>query len=215
MDRTIHFENATVFQLDPLTVPEKAIVRRLGYPAGEGRIDAGIRNMLDREIHKACEMITTSGIVRFLQVKENSGESVSFQNADFIIQSRQVSKMLKESDPVILFIVTIGKEIEDEISRLQQEDEITEGFILDAVGSEMADAAADKMHHEILKKIAGANGFTMTPRYSPGYGDWPVTVQKDILKICSGERIGISVNESSLMSPRKSVSAVMGFKKPD
>lgn len=212
MDTTIQFEEPVVLKLEKLPVPEKAIIHRMGYPAGKEEIDAGVRHMLDTEIQKTSELVSARGVVRFLKVEERSIESLSFKNTDFIIRSRQVCKMLKASDPVILFMVTIGKLIEDEISRLQQQGEVTEGFILDAVASEMADAAADKLHRDILKKVAEINGFSITPRYSPGYGDWPVTVQKEILQICGGEKIGISVNASSLMSPRKSVSAIIGFK---
>ena len=85
--------------------------------------------------------------------------------------------------------------------------------ILDAIGSETADAVADVLHHDVLTKLALSEEFTITPRFSPGYGDWPVTVQGEILQVCGGSQIGISVNDSFLMQPRKSVSAVLGWKK--
>ena len=53
----------------------------------------------------------------------------------------------------------------------------------------------------------------MTPRFSPGYGDWELSAQKDILRVCGGNQIGISVSDNFMMSPQKSVSAVFGLVK--
>ena len=111
--------------------------------------------------------------------------------------------MLGNSDPVIIFMVTIGPLLEQEVDRLIKHGEMTRVVILDAIGSETADAVAEKLHKVVLKQMAEEKGFSVTPRFSPGYGDWPVTVQKDLLELCRGELIGISVNESFLMMPRK------------
>ena len=215
MKTTIDLKQTEQCELKELPVPEQDIIRRLGYPPGTRQVEPGVREMLDRQIQMSSELITARGMIRFLMIKEHNEPLLMFENTAFEIQSRQVSKMLRQADLVALFMVTIGKSIEDEIVRLQQANEVTEAFILDAVASEMADAAADIMHRDIIKKKAEGSGLTVTPRFSPGYGDWPVTVQKDILDICEGGKIGISVNASSLMSPRKSVSAVLGLKRQD
>jgi cobalamin-dependent methionine synthase I len=123
--------------------------------------------------------------------------------------------MLRNSDTVIIFMVTLGPGLERMVERMMEKNEPTRGFILDAIGSETADQAADLMHHHILKDLAGKQGRSITPRYSPGYGDWPVTVQPDLCELCSGEKIGIRITEFCMMIPRKSVSAVLGFKLKD
>lgn len=120
--------------------------------------------------------------------------------------------MLRDAEKVVVFMVTIGPDLEQKVKLLMDAGNMTEAVILDAIGSETADAAADKIHHSVLKKLAQTAGFTVTPRFSPGYGDWPVTVQRDVLQICDGKQIGITVNDSFLMQPRKSVSAVLGWK---
>ncbi|NIM11635.1 MAG: hypothetical protein GTO45_06040, partial [Candidatus Aminicenantes bacterium] len=50
-----------------------------------------------------------------------------------------------------------------------------------------------------------------TLRYSPGYCDWPISEQCEIFKILPHETIGVELSEDSFMSPRKSVSGVIGI----
>ena len=67
-------------------------------------------------------------------------------------------------------------------------------------------------HPEIAE--AAKEGFFLTPRFSPGYGDLPLEVQKDVFRILEcGVRIGISLNESLLMTPSKSVTAIFGLRR--
>jgi len=165
-------------------IPTKNVIRRLGYPSGE-QVPEG---------------------------KVGTNLVITFPDIDFRIRSTQVAKMLRSTDKVIVFMVTIGADLEEKVKQLMDDGNMTEAVILDAIGSETADAAADKLHHDVLKNLAQTAGCTITPRFSPGYGDWPVTVQREILQVCGGSQIGISVNDSFLMQPRKSVSAVLGWK---
>ena len=205
-------EKRQIKEIKEIDIPIKQVIRRLGYPS-EKEINGASHRILVEEIQKAPELLKPMGIYRVLQVETRNQEEINFIGSSFKIQSRQVSKMLMHADPVILFMVTIGPHIEEKVKELFDEDEMARGVILDAIGSETTDAVADRMHHVIIKEMAQSEGYTTTPRFSPGYGDWPVTVQKDFLKACGGDRIGISVNDSFLMTPRNSVSAVLGWKK--
>lgn len=86
--------------------------------------------------------------------------------------------------------------------------------MMDAVGSETVEAAVDELHWKILQSQTEKYGLKVTPRFSPGYGDWKLTIQKELVETSGGNRIGISVTPSSLMIPRKSITAVLGFE-PD
>ncbi len=48
-------------------------------------------------------------------------------------------------------------------------------------------------------------------RFSPGYGDWDVHAQPDLLRLTQAETIGVSLTESFMLRPRKSVTAVIGL----
>ena len=121
-------------------------------------------------------------------------------------------KLLESCQAAAFFMVTIGQSLENKVHELTRQRDVTVGFMLDAIASETADAAADLLHRKIIRDLAISDGYQVTARFSPGYGDWPVTVQPDMLKVCDGTKIGISVTESCMMIPRKSVSAVFGLK---
>ena len=197
--------------LADISIPVNAAIRRMGYPSGTMEITGEVRKILDEEVKRAKGLISPRGIYRILEIISRDNGRIQFKGTGFFIESRQVLKMLRGCDIVSVFMVTIGPALEEEVGRLCDSNETTRGFILDAVGSETADEAADRMHHHVLKALAKKNGYSVTPRFSPGYGDWPVVVQRDLAKVCSGKSIGIGVTESSLMIPRKSVSAVIGL----
>ena len=195
-----------------VTIPTDAVLRRLEYPHQRADLKGEVAEIFERMMACAPGLISPQGIYTIHSIKERTEDRVDLNESDFSIESRQVTRMLRSSDPIVFFMVTIGPALEKEVKRLFDEDQMAEAVILDAIGSETADAVADRFHWHFLKNLATENGFSVTPRFSPGYGDWPVSVQQGFLEVCGGEAIGISVNESSLMTPRKSVSAVIGWK---
>lgn len=208
---TVNDENSRVVELPDVPIPVEQVLKRLGYPADVRKIDHQVQSILDGEVKRASTLLKPKGVYRLLRPISNDNGLMRFRDSEFIIRSKQVTRMLRASDPVILFMVTIGPALEEYVKELFADDEMAGAVILDAIGSETADAAADEMHRVVLKRLAEEENLSVTPRFSPGYGDWPVTVQGDFLDTCGGDLIGISVNESSLMIPRKSVSAVLGW----
>ena len=97
-----------------------------------------------------------------------------------------------------LGLVTIGPELEREVSRLLAEGESTRALLLDAAGSAAAEAAADQLEGQIHPG--------RPRRFSPGYGCWPLTAQRALFDLLPHEEIHVRLLPSCLMSPRKSVS---------
>jgi cobalamin-dependent methionine synthase I len=80
----------------------------------------------------------------------------------------------------------------------------------DALGSALAEQMADAAEAE-LRQWAAGQGRYLTGRYSPGYGDWPITVQPLVAAaLDTARRAGLCVTDSNLMTPRKSVTALLG-----
>ena len=85
--------------------------------------------------------------------------------------------------------------------------------MLDALGAERIESLCETFCKELSLK-SRAKGACVTPRFSPGYGDLPLTFQKEIFRVLDCPRqIGLSLNESLLMSPSKSVTAIMGIRR--
>ncbi|MFC1568759.1 vitamin B12 dependent-methionine synthase activation domain-containing protein [bacterium] len=191
--------------------PMKDIYRRLQMPQNEVEKHEGVAQLLDEALEISKPLIRPKGGYLFLEKISDSRDTVKFKDSSFEIQSPQVAKLLKSSAIAVIFMTTIGKDLENKAHELSQQGDVTIGFMLDAIASETADAVADYLHRQYIAGQVGEE-YETTPRFSAGYGDWPITVQSDILQLCNGGKIGISVTESSLMIPRKSVSAVFGLK---
>lgn len=121
-------------------------------------------------------------------------------------------KRLEGSESVIIFAASIGVSIDRMIKRY----EVTspaKAVMLDALGSERVEALLDAFCDDINAEMI-LGGCRALPRFSPGYGDLPLALQSRILSILdAGRQLGIALNESLLISPSKSVTAIMGIVK--
>lgn len=116
--------------------------------------------------------------------------------------------VLQDAVALALFAVTVGEEVSNRISRLFDAGDLAEGYILDQVAS----FAADEMAQIATQRFArsqqqGLNHGTLP--YSPGYCGWNVSGQRALFADLEPEEIGITINDSCLMSPIKSVSGVL------
>jgi cobalamin-dependent methionine synthase I len=86
---------------------------------------------------------------------------------------------------------------------------------LQAAAAAMIESWCDEVNQKIIRE-ASEQGFYCRPRFSPGYGDFPLERQREMVRILDTSRqIGVTLNESLLMSPSKSVTAVFGIRKKD
>ncbi len=109
-----------------------------------------------------------------------------------------------------LFIGTCGKEVENYSRQLMKEGHTLEGYIVDLIGSEIAENIAEYIHNEVEKDMA-SQGLKITNRYSPGYCKWPVSDQQQLFRLLGESNCGVNLTDSSLMIPVKSVSGIIGI----
>ncbi len=117
-----------------------------------------------------------------------------------------------EVDLTAVAAVTIGDELENEVRRMSDSGELAGATILDAWGSEMAEAAANALDDLICSEIQPF-GLQRRRRKSPGYGAWRIEEQRPLLSLIHAERIGIRLSEGNMMLPRKTVSFAKPFGK--
>ena len=120
--------------------------------------------------------------------------------------SRALMKNLEGCEEVIVFAATIGLEIDRSIRRYTNLSP-AKALFFQAIGAERIESLCDTFCDELK-----GDGLQLRPRFSPGYGDLPLELQKDIFRVLDCPRkIGLSLNESLLMSPSKSVTAIIGI----
>jgi len=130
------------------------------------------------------------------------------QSLHTLLIGNDIQNHLKNCDTVILFCATLSQGA-DTCIRLAQAGDVLAGMMTDAMASALTEQFCDIAEHEILSQF---DGKFPTWRFSPGYGDMPLSVQEMFLKVIDAERrTGVCVSESGLLIPRKSVTAVIGL----
>ena len=123
-----------------------------------------------------------------------------------------VKPIARRSDHLALFALTIGEEISSQITRLFKEGEFPLGAMLDSAASVGADVAADVLEARYRSRLhtpQAAQRDHGTLRFSPGYCGWHVSGQRRLFKALEPEVIGMTLNDSCLMQPLKSISGVV------
>ena len=86
---------------------------------------------------------------------------------------------------------------------------------MQAAAAAMIEAYCDGWQEE-LKQEFGKQGLYLRPRFSPGYGDFPLSCQLPFLRALECQkRIGLTVTDSLILAPSKSVTAVIGLSRRD
>lgn len=128
------------------------------------------------------------------------------------IRSAALAKNLAGCTRAVLFAATVGVGIDRLIARYGTVSP-TRALMMQAIGTERIESLCDIFCRDISEGYA-AMGCKVRPRFSPGYGDLPITLQREIFALLDcPRRIGLSLNESMLMSPSKSVTAIIGISK--
>ena len=123
-----------------------------------------------------------------------------------------ILRQLRGSEAYALFICTAGLAYEAYQQRLKEQGDMVRVFIADALGSVIAEKCADQMEIALQESIDKL-GWKHTNRFSPGYCGWHVSQQQLLFPLFQGHTCGVTLTDSSLMVPIKSVSGIIGLGK--
>lgn len=125
------------------------------------------------------------------------------------IESGSLARLMAHSRECWVMAVTLGPEVDRRILLAQKQD-MLDGMVLDACASVRADALCDEVEGEIFRELREGEHPTM--RFSPGYGDAPLTASADLIALLDAtRRIGLAMTRSYMMTPVKSVTALIGI----
>lgn len=125
------------------------------------------------------------------------------------LQGQDVPAHLSGCDGALLLAVTLGAGVDRQI-RLSGIGDIAAGVAADALASALAEQMADAAEGQ-LRQWAAEQRLFLTGRFSPGYGDWPISLQPLLAEtLDTARQIGLYVTDTYLMTPRKSVTALLG-----
>lgn len=164
-------------------------------------LDATLGELLPRLVYKVC----------YCELEASLCDG-AFDLGFALVSSHALARCLSGCERIILFAATIGLEL-DRAARRYSSTSGSRALMAQGIGAERIESLCDAFCLDIAREYE-AQGFECTPRFSPGYGDLPLEVQRDIFAFLKPEgRIGITLNESLLMSPTKSVTAIIGLRR--
>lgn len=126
------------------------------------------------------------------------------------VVSRHLSKNLQGCEKAVILAATIGRGADLMIKKYSVTN-MAKATVVQAAGASAIEVYVDEVEEEV-RKNAEKRGLYLRPRFSPGYGDFPLDYQKEVFSILEcGKRIGVTLTEGNLMMPTKSVTAVIGL----
>lgn len=158
----------------------------------------------------ALSIMHLSGVALQAPITEKSDVQISL-SAGVHFRSRKLASFLAESSEVIVMAATAGGAIMEAIQRDTAGDNVTRGVVLDATASEVVDAALDWIVSYFNQTLRRENKAVTKSRFSAGYGDFPLTNQRTIYNLLHLEDIGVTITESFMLIPEKSVTAIAGI----
>ena len=146
----------------------------------------------------------------------HSGKRLDIENlqiAETILQpGKIITSAVREANHFVVFIATAGKTFDTWNRRVQQGDDMVRAFFADSLGSVLAEACVAVLQERIEQEMT-EQGLFVSNSYSPGYCDWPLIEQKKLFSFFPGQFCGVTLTESCLMVPIKSVSGIVGVGK--
>ncbi len=192
-----------------LIINRNEILRYLGY--GSGKVDEVTDGIIDDCIDEILKITKTNFLYNIYELGRENG-NIFLKNLILKLEGKDIYNHLQNSYKCVIMAVTLGNEVDSRI-RYYSKFNLTKSLIFDACATAAVEALCDIVESGI-KKIAVDNGYNTTTRYSPGYGDLSIEIQPRILNLLNAQKhIGLTVTDSCILLPRKSVTAFIGIGK--
>lgn len=193
---------------DITSVDEDEVMRSLGYRGQE--LSPELADRMRAVMARCVEVARPRGGMASFHVARRTGDSLELRGCALRLSGRDIARHLADADEVALFAVTLGADVDRELRRLSLVDPL-EQVVFDAAASALVERAADAANARIRAYAAAAGAYTSW-RFSPGYGDLPLLTQGPLLAALDANRqLGITLTQTNLMVPTKSVTAVVGI----
>lgn len=191
-----------------IEIDKKQLCHYIGYNDGH-KLSVRISSLIDDYAEHAHYLINPLYSYIIKDVEWARG-SIALIEDSIIFKSQVIAQLLEHCHQVAIFLVTIGKYLEETTAQLAKDGLILQATVLDAIGSGAVEKVADFVQDGI-KEIAEAQGLVTSRRFSPGYCDWNIGQQRMLFYALTGNTLGIRLTGECLMIPQKSISGIIGI----
>lgn len=189
-----------------ILVDRKEVLRYLGY--GKKEADAQIMQSMEDAIEKLQRVVQPRWLYEVFPLTLHLDGTIDFHC--FQAVSKNLSKNLTGCEQVVIFAATLGIQVDLLVERYVKL-QISQGVIMQAVAAAMIEQFCDTCQETIRQQME-QQGWYLRPRFSPGYGDFALEHQRNVISVLQcPKKIGLTLTGSLLMAPTKSVTAVIGL----
>lgn len=186
----------------------REIYRYLGYRNG-ARPEGEALRLIERAEAGVREAAEPRCVCRRLGLSFPAENTLDI--GGILIKSAALRRNLDGCAGVYLFAATLGAGVDRLISGLTALGRVSEAAAAQAAAAALIEDCCDE-ENERLRAEAAERGLKLRPRFSPGYGDFSIEQQRDIAReLDTPRRIGLTVTDSCMLAPMKSVTAVIGI----
>lgn len=127
-----------------------------------------------------------------------------------IISGRRICSYMEDADSIAVFVCSAGERFMELSQQYNRENDYLKAYIIDSFGSLVVEKMADYIQMQLQVEV-GRRGLEISNRYSPGYCNWQLWDQKLLFELLSDNPCRISLTDSMLMMPVKSISGIIGI----
>lgn len=194
-------------------MPRRRILVRLGHRESRTRLTPAQQHAVDQTMDKAFSLCRPQGCWSRLAIAEHRADRVVLTDGTELA-SASLTRLLRHSDAVAVMAVTVGPDIVQATADAAAKGDGATAVTYDAVGGQSAEAAMSWLN-DLLRQQLRPRGEHLTPhRFSPGYGDLDLRIQRTIHRWLQLDRLGLSLTPSCMLVPEKSVTALAGIERP-
>lgn len=181
-------------------------VRYLGY--GKCAVDENTLQLIRESFEELEKVADRKSIYRIFELSFIDENILSIGNVE--IQSKNLYKNLKGCEEVILFGATLGTDVDRQIRKYELLD-MSKAVVMQACAATVLEEFCDEMQEKIEVQMEAERKY-LRPRFSPGYGDFSILHQREVLAMLEApKKIGLTMTEGYMLTPTKSVTAVIGI----
>jgi hypothetical protein len=197
------------YSFKELKIVNRDIEELLGFE--EGIIPEPFPELIDFALNNASSICNIRGGYKIFNPDETSIDKQTIRICDQIFNpSKIVAAQFKNASSFALFICTAGAEISQHSKEASANGDPLLSFVYDVIGSVTVEKATDQVQKS-LENESQKMGLNISDRFSPGYCEWSVAEQQKLFALMPEKFCGVSLSETSLMSPIKSVSGIIAI----
>lgn len=176
------------------------------YCRDESSIGGTAEQYLDECEERILRSLAPKFLYKYFPLDRENGRPI-IKGCTLSLEGNDAAKHLEDCTGIIIMCATIGPAA-DRLIRVLQIEDMAKAVIADAFAGAAVEQVCDEAEQTIRQEFPDKY---FTWRYSPGYGDFPIEIQKTLLDVLDAPRkIGLCASESSMLTPVKSVTAVIG-----